>query len=87
MVHDLFEKIVEINRREKLPILLVEQNAKLALEVSDHAYVINQGKVIIEGDPKELKNSRDLFNLIWGICSGKVTTVQDGLKENIWYQL
>ena len=57
VVYDLFEKIVEINRREKLPILLVEQNAKLALEVSDHAYVINQGKVIIEGDPKELKNS------------------------------
>lgn len=57
VVRDLFEKIVEINQKEGLPILLVEQNAKLALEVSDHAYVINQGRVIIEGDPSELKNS------------------------------
>lgn len=57
VVKDLFEKIVEINKKEGIPILLVEQNAKLALEVSDHAYVINQGKVVISGDPSELKNS------------------------------
>lgn len=56
VVNDLFEKIVNINREEEIPILLVEQNAKLALQMSDYAYVIDQGKVIIEGPAKELRN-------------------------------
>lgn len=71
VVRDLFEKIVEINRKEKLPILLVEQNAKLALEVSHHAYVINQGKVIIEGDPQELKSSPTIVQSYLGKFAGK----------------
>lgn len=56
IVAELFEKIVEINKIEGIPILLIEQNAKLALEVSHHAYVIEQGKITIEGRAKELRN-------------------------------
>lgn len=70
VVRDLFEKIVEINKKEGLPILLVEQNAKLALEISDHAYVINQGKVIVSGDPGELKNSPTIVQSYLGKFAG-----------------
>ncbi len=56
IVAELFVKIVEINKIEGIPILLIEQNAKLALEVSHHAYVIEQGKITIEGRAKELRN-------------------------------
>lgn len=54
IVADLFKRIVEINKLG-IPILLVEQNAKLALEISHDAYVIEQGKVILSGKASELR--------------------------------
>lgn len=55
LVKTIFEKIVEINRRQGLTILLVEQNANLALDVSSYGYVLETGKVILEGPSAELK--------------------------------
>ncbi len=55
IVNELFKKIQEINR-QGIPILLVEQNAKLALEISDYAYVIEEGKIVVEGESKGLLN-------------------------------
>lgn len=55
VVSDLFNKIQEINK-QGMTILLVEQNARLALEISDYAYVIDQGNVILGGPAKELRN-------------------------------
>ncbi|MCC8190988.1 MAG: ABC transporter ATP-binding protein [Planctomycetes bacterium] len=56
VIDDLFTRIVEVNRLG-IPILLVEQNARLAFEISHHAYVIDQGRVIFGGEAKEV--SRD----------------------------
>ena len=53
LVKSIFERIVEINREQGLTILLVEQNANLALDVSSYAYVLETGKVLLEG-PSEL---------------------------------
>ncbi|HWB05707.1 MAG TPA: ABC transporter ATP-binding protein [Verrucomicrobiales bacterium] len=55
LVKTIFEKIVEINRTQGLTILLVEQNANLALDVSSYGYVIETGKVILEGPSAQLK--------------------------------
>ncbi|GHS87595.1 ABC transporter ATP-binding protein [Synergistales bacterium] len=55
IISDLFKKIVEINKSVGIPILLVEQNARLALEISDFAYVIDQGRVTISGPGKDLR--------------------------------
>lgn len=55
LVKAIFEKIVEINRTQGLTILLVEQNANLALEVSQYGYVLETGKVILEGPSTDLK--------------------------------
>jgi len=54
VVAELFEKIIEINRTGTT-ILLVEQNARLAMKVSDYTYVIDQGKISIEGESKTVK--------------------------------
>jgi branched-chain amino acid transport system ATP-binding protein len=54
LVKAIFERIVEINREQGLTILLVEQNANLALEVSDYGYVLETGNVILEGPSTEL---------------------------------
>jgi branched-chain amino acid transport system ATP-binding protein len=55
LVKTIFEKIVEINRSQGLTILLVEQNANLALEVSRYGYVLETGRVILEGPCADLK--------------------------------
>ncbi|MES2996117.1 MAG: ABC transporter ATP-binding protein [Verrucomicrobiota bacterium] len=55
LVKTIFERIVEINREQGLTILLVEQNANLALDVSSYAYVLETGKILLEGPSAELK--------------------------------
>ena len=49
IVSELFDKIIEINKLG-MTILLVEQNARLAMKVSDYTYVIDQGKIALEGE-------------------------------------
>ncbi len=53
LVQRIFE-IVEGIHREGTTILLVEQNARMALEVSDHAYVLERGKIVLEGPARDL---------------------------------
>ncbi|TSA40837.1 MAG: ABC transporter ATP-binding protein [Verrucomicrobiales bacterium] len=48
LVKTIFEKIVEINRTHGITILLVEQNANLALEISQHGYVLETGRIILQ---------------------------------------
>ncbi len=55
LVKTIFEKIVEINRERGLTILLVEQNANLALEISHYGYVLETGKIILQADSATLR--------------------------------
>jgi branched-chain amino acid transport system ATP-binding protein len=55
LVKTIFERIVEINREQGLTILLVEQNANLALDVSSYAYVLETGKILLEGSSPDVK--------------------------------
>lgn len=67
LVKAIFEKIVEINRTQGLTILLVEQNANLALDVSTHGYVLETGKVILEGPSADLKANPEVQAAYLGI--------------------
>jgi branched-chain amino acid transport system ATP-binding protein len=53
LVRQIFDMVAQIHR-EGATILLVEQNARLALEVSDHAYVLERGRIALEGPSAEL---------------------------------
>ena len=55
LISTIFEKIVEINKSHGITILLVEQNANLALEVSSYAYVLETGRIVMEGESKKLR--------------------------------
>jgi len=55
IVAELFNKIIEINQLG-IPVLLIEQNAKLALDISDYAFIMEQGEIILQGPAKELRN-------------------------------
>ena len=66
LVKTIFEKIVEINRKEGLTILLVEQNANLALEVSSYGYVLETGKITLSGDSPSLRQNPQVKNAYLG---------------------
>ena len=57
LVKTIFSKIVEINRELGITILLVEQNANLALEISDYGYVLETGRIILEDASSKLRAS------------------------------
>jgi branched-chain amino acid transport system ATP-binding protein len=57
LVKTIFEKIVEINRERGLTILLVEQNANRALEISRFGYVLETGKITLSGDSASLRQN------------------------------
>jgi branched-chain amino acid transport system ATP-binding protein len=60
LISTIFEKIIEINRERGIAILLVEQNANLALEISSYAYVLETGCVTMEGPSAELRKNPQL---------------------------
>ena len=55
-VNEIFNIIQEV-RASGTTVLLVEQNAKKALSISDRAYVLETGKIVLEGDAEELLNN------------------------------
>lgn len=57
VVRDIFRIVETINREQGLTVLIVEQNASLALQIANRAYVLEVGRVVLEGDSHEL--SRD----------------------------
>jgi branched-chain amino acid transport system ATP-binding protein len=59
IVKDIFNIIKKINE-EGVTILLIEQNAKAALEISDYAYVLEVGKITLEGKGKDLLDNEDV---------------------------
>jgi branched-chain amino acid transport system ATP-binding protein len=57
LVKTIFEKIVEINRQQGISILLVEQNANLALEISTYGYVLETGRIILQDQSAALRQN------------------------------
>lgn len=66
LVKTIFQKIVEINRQQGITILLVEQNAHLALEVSNYGYVLETGRITLHGESPALKQNPDVKSCYLG---------------------
>lgn len=70
LVKEIFENIRLINRQMDTTILVVEQNARIALEISDYAYIMESGKIVLEGSSEELKDNPDVKEFYMGITRG-----------------
>jgi len=66
MVEETFKIIKRLNEKEKMTILLVEQNAEKALGVSHYGYVIQKGQIVFKGDAEELRVSEFVENPVCG---------------------
>jgi branched-chain amino acid transport system ATP-binding protein len=68
LVQKIFEKIVEINRQHGITILLVEQNANLALDVSRFGYVLETGRILLEDSSTQLRSNPQVKAAYLGGC-------------------
>ncbi len=70
LVKEIFENIKRINEEMDTTLLIVEQNAKIALEVSNYAYIMETGKIVLEGPSDELKDNPDVKEFYMGVTQG-----------------
>ena len=66
IVENIFQTLIELRERAQLTIFLVEQNAKLALDICQRGYVIETGQIILSGEKDELKNNREVLRAYLG---------------------
>jgi branched-chain amino acid transport system ATP-binding protein len=60
IVEELFGILRTLNKNEKVSMLLVEQNAALALDLADHAYLIETGRLVMEGPARQLRDDENI---------------------------
>ena len=78
LVREIFGIIERINKEQNTTILLVEQNANLALNVADYAYIMENGRIVLEGEPKTLKENADVREFYLGLTEvGKRKSYRD----------
>ena len=70
LVEEIFEIIQRINREEGTTILLVEQNAHMALQVASHGYIMEGGKVVLDGPVDRLRRDQDVQEFYLGRRGG-----------------
>ncbi len=70
LVREIFDNIKLINEEMGTTILVVEQNAKIALGISTYAYIMESGKIVLEGPSQELRNNPDVKEFYMGVTQG-----------------
>jgi branched-chain amino acid transport system ATP-binding protein len=66
LVKEVFSIIKRINRDQKITILLVEQNARLALQAASHGYIMENGKIVLDGSSEALQSNEDVKEFYLG---------------------
>jgi len=69
LVQEIYEIIRGINAEQKMAILLVEQNARAALGIADYGYVMENGKVVLEGPAERLRDNEDVQEFYMGLSA------------------
>jgi branched-chain amino acid transport system ATP-binding protein len=67
MVNEVFKIIHQLHTQDQIPILLVEQNLKHALSLSDYAYVMENGRIVLEGTSDEVMKNEHTRKAYLGI--------------------
>ncbi|HEU4384201.1 MAG TPA: ABC transporter ATP-binding protein [Anaeromyxobacteraceae bacterium] len=66
LVQEIFSIVKRINQEEKTTILLVEQNANLALRIADYGYIMENGRIVLDGEPEKLRANEDVKEFYLG---------------------
>jgi len=67
LIKEIFDIITRLNQQERIPLLLVEQNVKLALTVAPYAYVLENGRLVMHDTSEKLKENPDIRDFYLGL--------------------
>jgi branched-chain amino acid transport system ATP-binding protein len=77
VVQDLLRRLAEIRRELGITILIVEQSAAVALEIADYGYVMENGRIVLDGDAARLRGHPDIQEFYLGHSSGGRKSYRD----------
>jgi branched-chain amino acid transport system ATP-binding protein len=77
VVEDLLRRLVEIRRELALTILLVEQSAAFALDIADYGYVMENGRIVLDGSAERLRSHADIQEFYLGQAAGARRSYRD----------
>jgi branched-chain amino acid transport system ATP-binding protein len=77
IVAEIFEIVRDLNTKEGVSFLLAEQNTNVALKYADYGYILESGRVVMNGDAKELASNEDVKEFYLGVSSGERTSFKD----------
>jgi branched-chain amino acid transport system ATP-binding protein len=77
LVEEIFEIVKELNRKERVSILLAEQNTNIALRYADYGYILENGRVVMDGEARSLANNEDVKEFYLGFSSGGRRSFRD----------
>jgi len=80
LVHEIFEIVGRINEEQGTAIVLVEQNANMALQLAHYGYVMENGKIVMEGDASDLRKNPDVKEFYLGVASSGMLKTYKNVK-------
>jgi len=78
LVEEIFEIVKDLNQRESVSFLLAEQNTNIALRYADYGYVLENGRVVMDGEGKELRENEDVKEFYLGMGGSGRKSFRDG---------
>ena len=84
LTKEIFEIVVRINRERGTTILLVEQNANMALNASDYGYVLENGRIVMEDSCERLREKDDIKEFYLGMKDEGVRGERRWKKKKTW---
>ena len=77
IVAEIFEIVKDLNTKEGVSFLLAEQNTNVALKYADYGYILESGRVVMNGNAKELASNEDVKEFYLGVSSGERKSFRD----------
>ena len=84
LVKEIFEIITRINRERRVTVLLVEQNANMALHIADYGYVLEVGRIVMEDTCKRLLEKEDIKEFYLGMKESGVRGTRRWKRKKTW---
>jgi branched-chain amino acid transport system ATP-binding protein len=77
IVEEVFEIVKDLNQREGVTFLLAEQNTNMALRYADYGYILENGRVVMDGQAKALRENEDVKEFYLGMGGGDRKSFRD----------
>jgi branched-chain amino acid transport system ATP-binding protein len=77
IVEEVFHIVQDLNKKEKVTFVLAEQNTNMALKYSDYGYIMESGRIVMDGSAQDLANNEDVKEFYLGVGGGERKSFKD----------